>query len=260
MEKKEKFSRSLFVGTRLAARPKPWLEIGLTRALHYGGGGRSNGLSEFLTDYGGNNDPPDRSNTLAGFDLTLTLPFRFQPVQIYWDRAGEGRNRLLGDGNLLPSQWGNLLGLYFPKVLGESRLDLRAEYADNYSGDAKSADWYSHPAYPHFYRGNVLGHPMGGGSRDWFFESRYFFGPSSSASVSVERILHDRGVQPSIGFPGERRSRISAGLYGWLAESWRGEAHVSADRVTDRGSIPGTTGTDISAWLAISYQTSRIYQ
>ncbi|MGZ8448914.1 MAG: capsule assembly Wzi family protein [Candidatus Deferrimicrobiaceae bacterium] len=254
MEKKEAFSHSILVGTRLAARPGNWLEIGVSRAMHYGGDGRSNGLSEFLKAYGGNNDPSTRSNTLAGFDITVTLPFKFQPVQAYWDRAGEGDNRLLGTGIPWTSQWGNILGLYFPKVLGESRLDLRAEYADTYSGYAKTANWYFHPAYSHFYRGDVLGHPMGGGSRDWFVESRYFFHRSSFASVSYERILHDRGVAPSIGFSGERRSRVSAGLTGWLTDSWRGEAHASADRVTDRGGVQGVRQTDVSGWLAISYQ------
>lgn len=256
MEKKPQFSHSTLVGMRLAARPKPWLEVGASRVLHYGGEGRSNGFSEFLTDFKGSNNPSDRSNTLAGYDITLTLPFRFQPVQVYWDRAGEGDNRLLGTGLPWPSQWGNILGLYFPRVLGESRLDLRAEYADNFSGYARTANWYSHGAYPHFYRGDVLGHSMGGDSRDWVFESRYFFLPSTFASASYEKILHDGDIQPSIGFPGERRTRYSVGLTGWLAKSWRGEAHASMGRVTGQGGVPGSRGTDFSAFVAVSYQIS----
>lgn len=259
MEKKPLYSHSTFVGTRLAARPKPWLELGLTRVLHYGGDGRSNGLSEFLTDYGGKNHPSDRSNTLAGYDVTLTLPFRVQPVQIYWDRAGEGDNRLLGTGLPWPSQWGNILGIYLPKVASISRLDLRAEYADNYSGYAKTAGWYSHSAYPHFYRGDVMGHPMGGSSRDWFFGSRYFLRPSTFAELSYERILHDKGIQPSIGFPGERHTVWSAGLTGWLTKNWRGEAHASMDRVTTQGGVPGSSGTDFTASLAFAYQLTALY-
>ncbi|MGA7105479.1 MAG: capsule assembly Wzi family protein, partial [Candidatus Deferrimicrobiaceae bacterium] len=85
-EKKALFSHSILVGTRLAARPAGWLELGFSRALHYGGEGRDDGISEFLTDYFGNNDPADRSNSLSGVDITLTLPFPFQPVQAYWER------------------------------------------------------------------------------------------------------------------------------------------------------------------------------
>jgi hypothetical protein len=256
MEKKQPFSRSMLVGTRFAARPKSWLEIGLSRVLHYGGEGRSNGISEFLTTYGGNNDPADRSNTLAGYDITLTLPFRYQPLQAYWDRAGEGDNRLLSTGFPWPSQWGNIFGLYFPRFLGSSRVDLRAEYADNFSGHARTADWYSHGAYPHRYRGDVLGHPMGGGSRDWFVQSRYFILPSTFVEVSYERILHERGIQPSIGFPGERRTRLSAGITGWLADSWRAEAHSTVDRVADASGIPGSKDENFSAWIAIAYQAT----
>jgi len=257
MEKTPLYSHHTFVGTRLAARPRPWLEVGLSRVLHYGGQGRSDGLSEFLKDYGGRNHPSDRSNTIAGFDVTLTLPLAVQPVQLYWDRAGEGDNRLLGVDEIpWPSQWGNLLGVYLPRVAGAPRVDLRAEYADNYSGYAKTANWYSHGAYPHFYRGEVLGHPMGGGSRDWFLVSRYFLRPSSFAEVSWEKILHDRGVQPSIGFPGERHTVYSAGFTGWLTKNWRAGVHAAMDRVTAQGGIPGSTGTDFFASVAIAYQTS----
>lgn len=256
MDRRPLYSRSMLVGMRLAARPRLWLEVGLSRALHYGGAGRSNGLSEFLKDFGGNNDPSDRSNTLAGFDITLTLPFRYQPIQLYWDRAGEGDNRFLGTGLPWPSQWGNILGIYFPRILGASRLDLRAEYADNYSGYAKTASWYDHGAYPHFYRGNVLGHPMGGGSRDWFAASRYFLRASTYAELSYEKILHDAGIQPSIGSPGERRTIWSAGLTGWLAQNWRASATASRDQVANRSGVPGQKGTDFSASVSVAYQTS----
>ncbi len=258
MEKKQPFSRSMLVGTRLAARPTRWLELGLSRVLHYGGEGRSNGISEFLTSYGGNNDPADRSNTLAGYDITLNLPFRYQPLQAYWDRAGEGDNRLLGTGFPWPSQWGNIFGLYFPRILGSSRADLRAEFADNYSGHARTAGWYGHGAYPHQYRGDILGHPMGGGSRDWFVQSRYFILPSTFAELSYERILHEKGIQPAIGFPGERRTRLSAGITGWLSDSWRAEAHSTVERDANKGGAPGSDGDDFSAWVAITYQVTTL--
>jgi hypothetical protein len=256
MEEKQSFSHSMLVGTRLAARPMRWLELGLSRVLHYGGEGRSSGISEFLETFGGNNDPSDRSNTLAGYDITLTLPFRYQPLQAYWDRAGEGDNRLLATGFPWPSQWGNIFGLYFPRILGSSRAELRAEFADNYSGHARTASWYGHGAYPHQYRGGVLGHPMGGGSRDWFVGWRYFILPSTTAELSYERILHEKGIQPAIGFPGERRTRLSAGITAWLADSWRAEAHSTVERIANEGGTPGSKGTDFSAFLSVSHQIS----
>jgi hypothetical protein len=114
MEKKELFSHSLLVGTRLAARPSRWFEVGLSRAMHFDGKGRSSGIGEFLTDFFGNDDLPDNSNSLYGFDLTLTLPLAVLPVQAYWERAGESRSHV---GTIfLPwsDRWANLYGLYFP--------------------------------------------------------------------------------------------------------------------------------------------------
>ncbi len=253
MEKKERFSRSILVGTRLAARPAEGLEFGFSRALHYGGDGRSNDLSEFFTETFRNNESSGRSNPLSAFDITLTLPFAFQPVQVYWER-GVADNSDLGRMFVPWSDVGaNILGLYFPRVLRFSRLDLRIEYADTYSGDAKDDNGYDHPAYPHQYRGRILGHPMGGSARDWFVESRYSLSPDSFAGVSYERVLHDGGDRM-----GERREVVSAGLIGRLSKSWRAEARASWERVTGEGGVPGRGGTDVAAWVALSWQTDML--
>lgn len=253
METKAQFSHSLLVGTRLAARPGRFLEVSFSRVLHYDGDGRSSDLSEFLEGYFGDSDPPDRSNPLTGFDITLTLPFASMPVQAYWERAAEDDSHL---GNMfLPwsDMWGDLFGLYFPRVLGSSRLDLRVEYADTFSGDAKNDDWYDHPAYPHRYRGEILGHPMGGSARSWFVESRYYLRPDSFAGVSYERVLHDGS-----DLKGERRSIVSAGLTGWFSKTWRGEVRASWDHVSDEGGIPGRDGSDVFVYVALSWQTDKL--
>ena len=253
MEKKERFSHSILVGTRLAFRPGGFFEIGFSRALHYDGKGGANGLSELYEGYFGKNDGSDRSNSLYGFDVTLSLPFAFQPVQAYWERAGENSGHL---GRIfLPweDRWGNIYGLYFPRVLRFSRLDLRVEYADTFSGIAKDDNWYGHASYPHRYRGQILGHAMGGSARDWFVESRYYLRPDASVSLSWESVLRD-GADAK----GERRTVVSAGLVGWLTASLRGEARVDYDHVTDEGGVPGSDGTDVRAFLGLSYQMDQL--
>ena len=253
MEGKEHFSHSLLVGTRLAARPRRLLEVGFSRALHYDGDGRSNDLSEFLDGYFGNNESSGESNPLSAFDITLTLPFAFQPVQVYWER-GVDDNSHLGEMFVPWSDVGaNILGLYFPRILGSSRLDLRVEYADTFSGDAKDDNWYGHPAYPHQYRGQILGHPMGGSARSWFIDSRYYLRPDSFAGVSYERVMHDGS-----DLMGERREVVSAGLTGWFSKKWRGEIRASWDHVSDEGGIPGRDGSDVFVYVALSWQTDTL--
>lgn len=247
MESKAVRSHSLFAGARLAARPAPWLEIGVSRLLHYGGEGRSNGIGEFFRDFFGENDPSDRSNTLGGFDVALNLPVPGQPVQLYWAPAGEF-SRI--------AQWGNLAGIYLPRAAGIGRLDVRAEYADNHAWENKSSDWYGHPAYPHRYRGRLLGHPMGGASRDLFLEARYFIAPSFHATLSFDRLFHDpaKGAAPEYVPPGKRFDVTAAGVEGLVTRRTYVEAKGSLTRVTDPGGFPSPGHPEYAAWVALGFQ------
>lgn len=250
MDKRNQFSHSLLAGTRFAARPGRLLEVGFSRAVHYDGEGRSKGISEFSKAYFGNNEASGASDSLTGFDITLTLPFAAQPVQGYWERAVDDNSRL-GRMFVPWSDVGaNIFGLYLPRVLGYSRLDLRVEYADTYSGEAKQENWYGGPSYPHRYRGNILGHPMGGDSRDWFVESRYFLRPDSMAGISYEELRHEGG-----DLAGENRSTVSAGLAGWVSKYWRGEVRASWEHVSEEGGIPGRDRSDVFVYVGLSWQT-----
>ena len=252
-ESKPQYSHSILTGTRLALSPRPWIELGFSRVLHYGGDGRDNGISEFFESWLGDTDPPDRSNTLGGWDITLTLPFPVQPVRLYMERGSEdsshwGRIFLPWD-----DRFANLYGLYLPRILSLSRLELRAEYADTFSGESKGDDWYGHPAYPHAYRGGILGHPMGGGARSWFVQTRYWFLPTAWGTLSWEQLLRDTGPPA-----GERRDLWSAGLGGWITGKWRAEASATVDRASGKGGFPGPTGTDFSARVSFSYQVTTL--
>ncbi len=253
MEKKAHFSHSLLVGTRVALRPSAYLELGLSRALHYGGAGRDDGISEFVDDYFDDPDASGRANALTGFDVTLSIPFSVQPVQAYWESAVEDSGQI--GSVFLPwaGRGAHLLGLFFPRVFRLSRLDLRVEYADTFSGEAKAENWYGNVAYPHRYRGQILGHAMGGGARDWFVEPRWHFSPDSYASLSVERLLRDGSSARA-----ERRTILSAGVIGWLTDSWRAEAHASWNRVTDEAGVPGRGGADVAAWFTLAWQTNTL--
>ncbi|GAB4369654.1 MAG: hypothetical protein Kow00128_16080 [Deltaproteobacteria bacterium] len=253
MEDKALHPHSLLSGTRLALSPAPWIEFGLSRVLHYGGDDRDNGISEFLDTYFGDNEPSDRSNTLGAWDITLTLPFPAQPVRLYMERGAEdsshwGRIFLPWD-----DRFANLFGIYLPRILSLDRLDLRAEYADTWSGETRGDNWYGHSAYPHTYRGEILGHPMGGGARNWFAQARYWFLPTAWGTLSWEQVLRNAG--PTAG---ERRTLWSAGLCGWLTEKWRAEATAVLDRASNRFGLPGPTGTDFSARLSVSYQVTTL--
>src|SRR5659263_311354 len=89
----------LLFGMRLAARPSRYLELGLSRSMIYGGHGHDSGLTAWWDAFKGTNtnEPGDKGlvNQIAGFDVTLTLPSPFQPVQAYLEVAGEDAADLL---------------------------------------------------------------------------------------------------------------------------------------------------------------------
>ena len=104
----------LLIGNRVTLRPFPQVEIGLTRMVQWGGGGRDNSLRSFfyaLTSLHSNPDNPteqrlDPGNSLAGFDLRVRCPSS-------WGCAGYAQ--LIGEdkANYIPTKYLGVMGLAF---------------------------------------------------------------------------------------------------------------------------------------------------
>ena len=159
-----------FYGMRLNFKPHPYLELGLERTSILGGSGRSTSLHTWLDSLFGSNEhtTPDTGDQRAGFDMKLTLPFKLQPLQVYWARAGEdSRQKTIS----MPYKFEDLVGIYLPRILGFERIGLRAEYAVNHVKDWPNV-WYYHGTYNAGYTNKdmVIGHHMGTDSRDLFLE------------------------------------------------------------------------------------------
>jgi hypothetical protein len=252
LENSRPIPHSLLSGIRFSVKPSPHMEIGLSRTMHFGGRGEKGGISEWWDAFKGlDQDDPD-GNGIYGFDVSALLPFRFQPIQAYLEMAGEDQED--GDVVSLPSKWAYLAGVFLPSIGRNARWDLRVEYAANHvSGNGPS--WYVHPAsgegYAHRYRGNLLGHFMGTDAWDFHVEGRYYLHPSAFVNLSFERLLRYGPVW-------ERRSIAAAGMTGWITPSWRGEARVSFDRLSGQGGGTGSTGTDFSAWISLSWHTDAL--
>lgn len=75
------------LGLRLTAQPLPYLELGASRVLQWGGEGRSESLSSLWNAIKGNDNfdssDQDKSNQIAGFDGRLSLqPLLDVPVSL----------------------------------------------------------------------------------------------------------------------------------------------------------------------------------
>jgi len=246
----------LLFGMRLAARPSRYLELGLSRSMIYGGHGHDGGISAWWDAFKGTNtnDPGEKGlvNQIAGFDVTLTLPFPSQPVQAYLEMAGEDEANLADTPVPFPSKFAYVTGVFLPTLFGSAACDLRVEWARNH-WQGNGPAWYVHPVsdngYAHFYHGRVLGHPMGSDAQDLSIQGHYFLLPSTYLELTLSRT--DRF---SLGPEKERTGRASAGLVGWLSERVRAEGEIALEKVKNPSGLPGATAEDASFRVAFSYQ------
>src|SRR5512140_969230 len=246
----------LLFGMRLAARPGRHLEVGLSRSMIYGGRGHDSGLAAWWSAFKGENtnDPGEKGlvNQIAGFDVTLTLPSPFQPVQAYLEVAGEDAAHLLGASIPFPSKFAYVTGVFLPTLFGSAAHDLRVEWARNHWRGNGPA-WYVHPVsdegYAHSYRSRVLGHPMGNDAQNLSVQGHDFFHASTYLEMTLSRTDHF-----SLGPMKERADRASAGLVGWLSERVRAEAEIALEKVKNPAGLPGSPAEDASFRVAFSYQ------
>ncbi len=156
-----------FAGLRLDFKPLPWLELGASRTVMFGGKGRpAVDLADFLTILSGKNlsGGEDTSNQLAAIDARLRLPFLWG-AQVYGELGGED------EAGAFISKHALLGGIYLPRIEPTGRLDLRLEYADlDFQGNGPV--WYRHGYYRSGYthEGKIIGHAAGGDAVDYFAE------------------------------------------------------------------------------------------
>ena len=252
LEKNRPIPHSILSGIRVAIKPKPWVEIGASRAMHYGGKNRGNSPSDWWNAFKGTNEnePGNQGNQLGGFDISVLLPFRRQPIRAYLEAAGEDQAR--GHVIPLPSKWAFLAGAFFPSVLGSPRWDLRLEAAQNHFRD-NGPSWYVHESsgggYGHRYRGRILGHHMGTDARDLFIEAHYFILPASYLELNA-----DKTQRTFPGFEREDTDRAGAGIVLWLTKNWRNETRITVSRVSNENGMAGADVTDLSFQMSMSYQ------
>jgi capsule assembly protein Wzi len=165
-----------FFAGKLSVKPVKNFEAGLNLGRQQGGPGVHNSLgSTFRGLYGGTDD--DNSNSLAGFELRLRLPF-LRHTEIYAEDSFED----------MPSVESYLAGFYIPRLSESGRDDLRFEY---FRGNRIL---YTNHTFPegYLYRGLPIGHSQGGATEDFFVRYSHWFSPRNS--VALEYLHTSRGT------------------------------------------------------------------
>jgi hypothetical protein len=225
-----------FAGLRLLIKPLPWIELGGSRTVIFGGEGRpSVDFSDFITILGGKNlsGDEDNSDQLAALDFRLRLPFLWG-AEIYGEWGGED------EAGGFFSNMAYLGGIYLPKIESSERLSLRFEYADLSHIDENSPPWYHHDIYRsgYTYEGKILGHPVGGTGRDTFGELRALLPAGVTLSLVLDyqtrgsnQPVREKHLLPGLGLEWQMRPDMSL------------SAHYGLDEVKNFGYVPGDDRT-----------------
>ena len=162
----------LYTGMRLTFKPVPWAEVGLSRAVQFGGTGRPGDFSSYLKSLLGqqtNKDPgdtfQDSSNQIAGYDLRLRCPSS-RSCAAYFQFMGEDS---AGNYPPLPYRFTTLAG--FESWFGQGRYRVFAEFMDTNVPHPFSVPGtepaYLNTYYPQGYTNGArwIGSSMGGASK-----------------------------------------------------------------------------------------------
>ncbi|QIC71531.1 capsule assembly Wzi family protein [Acinetobacter indicus] len=152
------------IGLRVTAQPLPYLELGASRAIQWGGEGRPESLSSLWDAFVGNKDnggtgEPDPSNQIAGFDARLNLqPLVQMPLGVYAQYVGED------EAGGLPAKKMYLAGVDYSSSYQNMPYQLYSEWADTRTNGKAQGISYNHSVYTDgFYQhGYSLAHAMGG--------------------------------------------------------------------------------------------------
>ena len=158
-----------FLAARVNFRPRPWLELGLSRTAQWCGEGRPCGWRTFRdllighdnadTNFGTNDEP---GNQMAGYDFRLASPWKAAPIALYGQFIGED------EAGGLPAKFLGQLGVQGTASGDFGGLRWHVEYADTSCNFTRSNPIfhcaYRHHLYPQGYRfrGESIGHAMGG--------------------------------------------------------------------------------------------------
>lgn len=193
-----------FMAARVDFRPRPWLEIALSRTAQFCGTGRPCNLTDLknvLIGHDNSTTDPNGNpgNQLAGYDFRVTSPWKQLPIAGYAQFIGED------EANGFPSKF---LGLIGGEIWGNSRwgsFRLRGEIADTaceFSRTHPQFDCaYRNGLFPqgYTYRGRVIGAAMDGDGRMYSAAALLVRPSGESYSLLLRKVdLNRGGATPEI--------------------------------------------------------------
>ncbi|MBN2021080.1 MAG: hypothetical protein JW749_12755 [Sedimentisphaerales bacterium] len=190
LEKDRPVPEPKLTGLRVNFKPHPAIELGLSRAIIFGGDGRPDvALGDYLNilfSTKGNREGKFDTDELAGFDASVLLPIDWlmpaKSVKLYGDFIGED------EAGGMPSNFGKLIGAKFYDILRTGKTDFVVEYANNHI-PGKPDVFYAHHIYQagYTYMGRIIGHYMGTDSENLFFRLTHYLSSDVILGLQYDR-------------------------------------------------------------------------
>ncbi len=175
----EELANPFLYGMRLGLKPHPWLEVGASHLVLFGGPGRRHLSAQDVVKILYSNKNRDRtnldSNQQFAADIALTVPnlgrylYVIDGIKLYGEIGGE-------DTGTPPDRRAYIVGAALFKPFGLERAALRGEYA-MLSPDSVPNAWYNHRYYPMRFHDRVFGHHAGSDAEDLFVEWSHSLDP-----------------------------------------------------------------------------------
>lgn len=246
LEKQRVVPEPYFAGMRINFKPVPWIEMGASRAVMFGGKGRPKvDWNEFLTILGGKNlvGDKDTSNSVAAIDLRLRFPF-LAGAEIYGEYGGEDE----AGHFLAATAW--LAGVYLPRADPSGRLSLRVEYADLSKIDNLAPPWYRHGTYRsgYTYEGRVMGHHVGGAAKDLSIDAELLLSRDLRLKLGVD--FETRGSDQQVQ---EKHLESSAQVSWQLNKTVKLEILCQVDRIDNVDYVNGKKKNNYRSQVGLSF-------
>lgn len=189
LESKRVIPETKLTGIRFTFQPFESLEIGLSRAMQWGGEGKSESAKAFwksLTSQGENEIGEESGNQLAGYDLRYNfLRQQSYGATLYAQLIGED------EAGYLPSKFLSQAGVEFNVALSSSNsLNLFVEHTNTTAGSIGGKQFntaYDHSTYKtgYRYRGRSLGATYDNDAKVYSGGFSYHFGDLAQRVSSV---------------------------------------------------------------------------
>ena len=224
------------LGLRFTAQPLPYLELGASRILQWGGEGRSESWDSLWNAIKGNDNfydgDLDKSNQIAGLDARLNINhFTGIPMSMYAQYVGED------EAGLLPSKKMYLAGVDYSSQFNNMPYQVYAEWVDTRTNGETKGISYNHYIYQdgYYQHGFPLGNAMGGDGQmysiggDIRFDAmnrlngRAFVAKVNQSNQSINHAfpVNDELKGIDLTWTHQLRRDIPLKLSGWIADSDR---------------------------------------